>query len=537
MKRTLFSFAMFALACGGRPDAWDQSFQAGEVVGLQTSVAVMDPLLDRAIMLESPSHLGLRATYVPLGKSIVTSVASPKKDRLFVLSRGVQPRKKTSDELPSLAVIDTVPRPKLSRTYELNDPFSGLSLDPEDKWALVHAGAGVVENPNELILVDLENPEQAPTIKSIRSFGGRPSKFTFTSELAIADTEPRRVLIVQTEQDLTLIDLARLEDQEITVIMPQIEGGHFSEPEQIVFHDAEEGSDPVIAVSFRNSGAVLLMALVKGVDDDHAFLPQINSIIDVGGKPTAIDFVKTGDGLRLAAVVPTARHAALVDPKTTAVDLVPMPAAFTGLARVTDSIANPPEEADVALLWTESQGRVGIWRLEAVIGAPYNSVETFDIAVGVADVLDVPGPNEGACLDPSVCFSQYKIVAGAGAGDFYLLDLNREQASLMVSNGRSLALSLAPDGERLWAFEQDGTKFAQVRFSDLHPSTHEVEAPIRGVFDVGRPNMASDGGDTARSMIVLHASEGLAATVLDGVEPDGAVTRFYAGLEYGGLEK
>jgi hypothetical protein len=76
-----------------------------------------------------------------------------------------------------------------------------------------------------------------------------------------------------------------------------------------------------------------------------------------------------------------------------------------------------------------------------------------------------------------------------------------------------------------------------VRFSDLHPSTHEVEAPIRGVFDVGRPNMASDGGDTARSMIVLHASEGLAATVLDGVEPDGAVTRFYAGLEYGGLEK
>jgi hypothetical protein len=385
--------------------------------------------------------------------------------------------------------------------------------------------------------VDLERPEQDPTIKSIRSFGGRPSKFTFTSELAIVDVEPRRVLVVQTEQDLALIDLAKLEDEEITIILPRVEGGRYSEPEQVVFHDAEEGSDPVVAVSFKNSPAVMLMSLVKGTDDKHQFLPQINTVIDVGGKPTAIDFVKTDDGLRLAAVVPSARQAALVDPKTAAVDLVPMPAGFTGLARVTDSIANPPEQADVALLWTASQGRVGIWRLDAAIGAPYNSIQTFDIAVGVAAVLDVPGPDEGACLDPSVCFSQFKIVAGAGAGDFYLLDLNEEQASLMVSNGRSLALSLAPDGERLWAYEADGTKFAQVRFSDLHPSTNEVEAPIRGVFDVGRPNMASENGDTARSMIVLHANAGLAATVLDGEEPDGAVTRFYGGLEYGGLNQ
>ncbi len=536
MKRTWFIFGLLGLACGGRPASWDKSFEAGEVVGLQTSVAVMDPSLDRVVLLESPSHLGLRATYIPVGKSIVRADASPKKDRLFVLSKGVQPRKNKGDELPSLTVIDTLGKPEVFRTYELNNPFSGLSLDPEGKWALVHAGDGVVENPNELILIDLEREEQEPTIKSIRSFGGRPSRFTFTSELSIAGQDPRRVLIVQTEQDLTLIDLADLDASEITVLTPESESGRFSQPNQVVFHDADEDSDPVLAVSFQNSSSVLLIALVEG-NDNHAFLPQINSIIDVGGKPTAIDFVRTDDGLRLAAVVPTARHAALVDPKTTTVDLVPMPAAFTGLARVTDSIENAPDEADVALLWTASEGRVGIWRLDAAIGAPYNSIETFDIAVGVAGVLDVPGPDEGACIDPAVCFAQYKIVAGAGAGDFYLLDLNRRQASLMVSNGTSLALSLSPDGERMWAFEQDDVEFAQVRFSDLHPSSLWAEEPIRGVFDVGRPNMASDNGDAARSLIVLHTGEGLAATVFDGISPDGAVTRFYGGLEYGGLAK
>src|SRR6185436_11960006 len=111
-----------------------------------------------------------------------------------------------------------------------------------------------------------------------------------------------------------------------------------------------------------------------------------------------------------------------VDPKTTAVDFVPMPSAFTGLARVTDSIDSPSDNGDFALLWTAADGKVGLWRLDAAIGAPYASIEVFDITVGVGSVLDVPGPEQGACLGSSPCFAQYKIVASSGSGDFYLLD-------------------------------------------------------------------------------------------------------------------
>ena len=536
MKKSSLLIGLFALSCGGRPGGWDEEFTAGAVVGLQTSVAVMDTSLDRAIVLESPSHLGLRATEVPVGKGVVTAVASPKKDRLFVLSKGVQPRKKESDELPSFTVVDTMPTPRVTKTYELSDPFSGLSVDPEGEWALVHAGGGVVENPNELILVDLAHPENEPTIRSIRSYGGRPARFTFTPEITIGEAEPRRALIVQTEQDLTLIDLGDLDAPEITVFTPETTGNRASAPDKVVFHDSDGDSDPVLAVSFVNSPSVLLISLVPGTNENHKFLAQVTSIIDVGGIPSAIDFVETDGGLRLVALVPLTRQAALVDPKTTTVDFVPMPASFSGIARITDSIENSDGSTDFALLWTQTQGTLGIWRLNDVIGAPYASIETFDITVGVAGVLDVPGPDEGACLGTEEpCFAQYKIVESTGSGDFYLLDLNKKQASLMVANGRSLALNLSPDGRRLWAFQQDGTDFAQVRFTDLHPVSLAAEAPIRGVFDVGRPNMGSEGGDQARSAIVLHTGAGLSATVFDGVDPDGAVTRFYGGLAYGGL--
>jgi len=274
MRRSSILIGLFAVACGGRPSGWDEPFEAEGVVGLQTAVAVMDPALDRVIMLESPGHLGLEASVLPVGKEIVTATASPQKDRLFVLSHGEQPRRKADDELPRLTVIDTLPTPEVARTYDLSDPFSGLSLDPQGQWAIVHAGEGVLENPNELILIDLEDPDAEPKIKSIRSFGGRPSRFTFTSPLSIGDEEPRRVLIVQTEQDLTLIDLMRLDDPEITVLTPETESGRFSQPALVAYHDADEDSDPVLAVSFANSSSVLLIGLVAG-NANHYFLPMV----------------------------------------------------------------------------------------------------------------------------------------------------------------------------------------------------------------------------------------------------------------------
>ena len=164
-----------------------------------------------------------------------------------------------------------------------------------------------------------------------------------------------------------------------------------------MFHDAVEGSDPQIAVSFTNNPDVFLISIVPN-DGDHAFYPEVNSI-EVGGTPSSIEFVQTDDGLRLAALVPTAQHAALVDPTTTAVDLVPMPAAFTGIARVTDSIDDPSGEGDVALLWSSAVGKVGIWRLDTAIDTPYASIEMINISVGVSRVLDVPGPEQGACLE------------------------------------------------------------------------------------------------------------------------------------------
>ena len=168
----------------------------------------MDPPLDRVVMLTSPSGGRLSTTPLRVGKNVVAAQASPDHEKLFVLAKGVQPRRNPDDERPSLTVIDGGISPKVEARYALTDPLQGLAIDPQGHWAVVFDAGGIVVNPNELILVNLDDAKSEPFPKTIRSFGGRPERLTFTSELEVPNGPPRRFLIVETNQDVTLVDLS-----------------------------------------------------------------------------------------------------------------------------------------------------------------------------------------------------------------------------------------------------------------------------------------------------------------------------------------
>ena len=111
--------------------------------------------------------------------------------------------------------------PELTATFELSDPLSGLVVDPRSQFALVYAAGGdtaFVQNPNELFVVSLDKAPGAgnPAPITLRSFGGRPERFTFTPELAVPGG-PRRLLVVQTDRDVGLLDLSDLEKPDITI--------------------------------------------------------------------------------------------------------------------------------------------------------------------------------------------------------------------------------------------------------------------------------------------------------------------------------
>jgi hypothetical protein len=515
-----------AVACGGRPESLNREFHAQEAVGLDDSVAVLDRNLDRVLMLSSPGPLELTAVPLPVGFNVATAKASPDGQQLFVLSKGIQPRRELTDQRPRLTVIGTDPSPRVLRKYEFTDPLSGLVLDEQMEWAIAYVtpeDSRAVRNPNEISLIDLANPEDEPILMTLESGGSSPRGFLFTDRLLMPNGEEHRFLIVLTEHDVVLIDLAdaaNAEAKQIRIRMPQTGADAVGSPAQVVFHSAfrnqdapEQDIESEIAVRMGNDSNVYLLSFS---DAAEPFSLQPN-LVDVGGVPSTIEFVETNAGVRLLALV--GDNGALVDPLTSNAVEVDLKTSYKRITRVTEEVTGSDGQGDVALLWSDQAPEVGLWNLGQSTTTS-RGLSTVDVGTTVSQVIDIPG----------MAYPTYKILESR-QGDFYVLDLATRETAPMDTNGRDFVVSAAPDGERLWAFLPGGSDFASIDLQNLHAVSLSAERPISGLFDVGQTE-----GGAGRTAIVLHQGDGdLAATVLNALDPDSARTRFYSGLAYEGI--
>jgi hypothetical protein len=536
------SILLLAAGCGDRPAELDVAFDVArkqnkdptdptrdlQVRGLTGSVALLDPNLNQVMMFTSPEPLELSTTRLPVGKDVVQFKTSVKHDRLFVLSRGVTPRYKDTDEGPQLLVFDGGTTPQQLHQVALQDPYNELEVDPEGEWLLVHGSGGLVSNPNELLLVRLggDGDEASLTSKTLGSYGGKPLRFTFTSELSVPGAAKRRLLIVQREKDLAIIDLAQPSDPEITVALPENKT-----PVDVVYHDGIEGEvSSMLGVQLEGYSNVDLLTINAAQSPDHAFSVHPN-LVDVGGVPTQLDFVQTrkDGGLRLAALVPKKQAAKLVDPSSGVAQEVPLHAAFSKIRRITNDVSERSGE-DIALLYGEATNTIAFWRLGITTGTPYHSIEAYDIGIKVGHVFDIPNYQSDA-------FADRKILSGTSGGatqQFYVLDLT-EQKSFPLDALTNLTLNLSPNGQQLWAFG-DKRGFAQLTFDPLQPASLYTEQPIAFVHD-----FATLADSAARSVMALHilsvrGHSSVAATMFEDVKPSTAKTRFYSELELGGVK-
>lgn len=511
-----------ALGCGGRPSAWDTPYapanpnqEVAPAYGLTGSVAVLDVPLGRATMLSSASAFTLASRQIPLGRDVATAQASADRRTLFALSRGVQPRRNASDEPPQLMLIDGGTQPALEQIYALTEPMEQLVLDPKNEWAVVYGSSGVVVNLNELVLVDLARKgSDALSFKTLRSFGGSPKHFTFTTPLSVPGGAPKRFLIVERDSDLVLIDLSSPNASEVTLPLPKTDAGGTASSLQLVY----DGDSATIAVRVSGSSSVFTLRLAAPTEAGQRF-SVLPNLIDVGGVPATIDFVHNTQGLRLAALVGT--NAVLVDPVTATTQAAPMGAAFTGIRRITTDLdpAATPANGDVALLYSPSIAKIAYFTLGGAPGSLYRSIESYDIGIAVKDVIDVPGTT----------YFDRKILETPGQ-QFYVLDLSTRQSAPMQTK-TGLTLEVAPDGERVWAFQSGRADFASVDFATLHPISLVAEREVSRVFDIE----CSNGLD--RSALALHfRTGGFGATVLDALAPSTASARFYSGFEWEGIK-
>jgi hypothetical protein len=516
------------VACNQRVSDWNQAPPTFSAYGLQNAAVVLDDPLHRAVALVPTTDQQLTTTRLPIGHQVLGAQVAPDLSRLFVLSAGDSPRLTASDEYPSLTVIDGTSPNVTATRYPMAEPLGSLVVDPQGRWAVAYAGPGnptsFVENPNEIVLFDLQSPPgpSNPVSRSIQSFGGTPQQLVFTDTLHLP-AGPRRLLIVETDRDVTLLDLDHAFDPaprpEITV---QLTGGTSTQmltPAGVAVVDGPAGTNDQARIAVRTSNdsnvvTLQLAAAAPGAAND--FAPVIN-LTDVGSVPSDVAFVNTDGGLRVAALVPSVSGAVLVDPDTSVTESVAFPAPYASMSVVTNITGATPGGGDVALLWNaQGSGGVAFWTLDLAAGQPYRSVEVLGITDTISEVVNVPQHN-----------TSLEILETGGGSSFYVLDLQTRTAAPLETQGTA-TLSVAPDGERLWAFVPDSSQLAAMSLPTLHPVPLYAQQSVSAAFDVAR-------GDGGRSLIALDASGSVGATVFDALAPDTATARSYAGLLLEGL--
>ncbi len=537
MRRRLhFSHAVLAAAClsvfgcGSRPDSWDKAPSVTFAEGLSNSFTVIDESINRADIMSIGPGLSLAQSRQQVGVSVANVRASADGERLFVLSRGQQPRRNPSDERPALWVYDGKGSGQLVSRYELSEALDGLAIDPLGRYVVVYAAGDAnsfVDNPNELIIIDTSKPasDTNPAPRTIRSFGGRPQRLTFTSSLQLPSGQ-RRLLLVETDKDIAILDLDHLDRSEITVKLSDT--GNVT-PAGLVYTEGapDRLDDTRIAVRTTAENSVFVLTLGQQTDpkaeNDFGVLVNIVGFTTV---PSDFAFVNTDAGLRLAVLQPNVRKGTLVDPDTGVETDVDMPAPYGRMAVVTRQVADAPESgSDVALLWGGAWSAatgVAFWSLGKSVGQAYRSIEVLsDVAASVTDVVDVPAPNDALkILVPDQ-------ITSAG-GEFHVLNLAQRTAAPLHTTATQLGLTVSADGQRAWFYQEGGYDVAVVDLQTLHPTPLVLDRPIWKIYDVG----TSDGG---RAMVAMHRGGTLGATVLNALSPDEAASTRYAGILQGGF--
>lgn len=513
------------VGCSDRATEWSAATVSEPMTsGLEGSVAIVDYPADRVLMLPVEGDLSLVPTPIPIGPNFAATRATADGKRLFTLSRGVVPRRKTTDEGPSLQIIDGGINPKLLEKYSLSDPLSGLELDPLGEYAVVYPSAAdteaFVQNPNELILVDLDEAPSAanPVPVSLRSFGGRPQAFTFTPELELPGGK-RRLLVTSTDRDVALVDLSAPDKPEITVKLTS--GADILRPVGTAVSDGEAGvdTDARIAIRMANDNNVIIMDLLPkpaGSDSPHSFTPVPN-INYVGGVPTDIAFVNTDGGLRLAALVPSKKALTLVEPVTGTTTNVDLGASFERMTIVTDIVGQTTNGGDIALVWSTSSPNVAFVALGVTIGKPYKSVERVELTESVSTVHDVPKPND-----------HLKILAVPSGRSFLVLDLLTRTVSPILAGAGGTRATVGRNGQRAWlaAPSSSSNSVGQLDLATLHAKNITLNYRVQDAFEVER----RDGG---RAVIAIHPGGTVGATVFDAANPSFDNMMEYLGLLLG----
>jgi hypothetical protein len=347
-------------ACGGRNHEFEQPLSLLDTpLALDDQLVLVDTAGHRAFMLGvTGTHPDATPREVPLPRAPSAIFRRNGENEALILCAG---QRASSSEDAEPAVLVALTSSGKTRNYTLGNPFETLIQSEDGHYAILLKSGGaarLLENPNEVAILDLtKDPAKdkagAIKLRTLRSFGDSPLAVVFSPNMTILGTE-RRLAVVLSAANVTLIDLSHLDRQETTVQLSAA-GGQPVAPTQVVFN----GQNAEIYVRGAGSSDVFVFTLTErpggiqspGEKEPHNdFRPSIDQL-GVGGRPSDMALYGSDANARLLVLASDTQRAALVDVATSQVTNVQLPTAATQVLLFEAASPRDDQPAERALLY------------------------------------------------------------------------------------------------------------------------------------------------------------------------------------------
>ncbi len=457
LTRTILVTSLLLAACGDGSTSFNQGMTFPlKPVGLKSSLLFVDTTGHRGFLLDASASkkqalaADAKRVELPYGPTGAER-RNGDSDEALVLCAG---RLSSADAHAESAALTVVTHDAKLRTYDLGTtPFDTLVQSDDGLYAVVFRAkpdsGRLLNNANELVVVNLDaepGTDGARTHKTPRSFGHTPTSAVFSpsTQLMHINGEDRRLLVVLSASEVTLIDLNHLDRRETVVQLGAAQSSTVN-PEQVLFGTDE----PTLYIRGSASDDIFMFRLEPHTNDTlgNDFQPSINQLGGGSGPrdmalfavPQAAGSPPSPPSPRLLVVSRGNAQALVVDPSSSKATAIQLPGAadhillFTTNTSPTDDTQQPH-----AFLYGDSNSTVFFLDLADIEARKDRNLEPLTLVHSIGKVILLTDENKLALLHPS---------PDTGVS---LLDLQKRTIEPISSNATLVDASFDVDAKRLW---------------------------------------------------------------------------------------
>lgn len=471
--------------------------QSSAPVVLDDQLLFLDALHRTAYLLDlSQPRPKAETQPIELPKSPGSMVRRKQHNEALVLCAGE--RGGFSDDA-SKAMLVAISANGDTREYDLGTtPFDAITQSEDGRYAIAHrAGGGVgsegvrtLDNPNELIVIDLDqspDADAAVTRKTPAGLGHTLTSVLVSPNITIAGEE-RRLLVGLSSAEVSLFDLAHL-DRRATIV--QLDETRNINPAQVIF----SGDQPTMYVRAEGSDNIFMFRFEPFDNDEEGndFQPSINPL-SAGGQPRDMALFGSGSTERLLVVAGV--QAVVIDPASSKTTRVGLKTPADHILLFQASSPRDSRQQTRALLYTDGGATFSFFDPEALGDEPSDSVEQIVAQQPVARLISLPDDNSAVLL-------QANLVT--------VLDLEQRTLTPISSSSQLIDALFDPVRKKLWVGPY-GLPYIQSLDINTGRTGDELrlDAPVQTLL----PMFSQD------RLIVLHDESFGYLTLVDANQPD-----------------